>query len=88
MKSYVDGMRSFFYYMTRSGSQALITDSKEEQERIGDLFSMLTPIVKDYMAVKGHEVCIQAIQVFGGAGYTRDYLVEQYATGLQDHLHL
>ncbi|MFA5905734.1 MAG: acyl-CoA dehydrogenase, partial [Desulfobacula sp.] len=23
--------------------------------------------------------CIQAIQVFGGAGYTKDYLVEQYA---------
>jgi hypothetical protein len=79
MKSYVDGMRSFFYFMTRSGSQALITDSKEEQERFEDLFSMLTPIVKDYMAVKGHEVCVQAIQVFGGAGYTRDYLVEQYA---------
>ena len=79
MKSYVDGMRSFFYYMTRCRSQALITDSAEEQEKFGDLFSMLTPIVKDYMAVKGHEVCIQAIQVFGGAGYTRDYLVEQYA---------
>jgi hypothetical protein len=79
MKSYVDGMRSFFYYMTRSGSQALITDSEDEQERFGDLFSMLTPIVKDYMAVKGHEVCVQGIQVFGGAGYTRDYLVEQYA---------
>ncbi len=79
MKSYVDGMRSFFYYMTRCGSQAMITDSAEEQQKFGDLFSMLTPIVKDYMAVKGHEVCIQAIQVFGGAGYTRDYLVEQYA---------
>jgi alkylation response protein AidB-like acyl-CoA dehydrogenase len=79
MKSYVDGMRSFFYYMTRCGSQALITDSAEKQEKYSDLFSMLTPIVKDYLAVKGHEVCIQAIQVFGGAGYTRDYLVEQYA---------
>ncbi|NNL75878.1 MAG: acyl-CoA dehydrogenase [Desulfobacterales bacterium] len=79
MKSHVDGMRSFFYYMTRCASQALITDSAEEQEKYGDLFSMLTPIVKDYMAVKGHEVCIQAIQIFGGAGYTRDYLVEQYA---------
>ena len=79
MKSYVDGMRSFFYYMTRCGSQAMITDSAEEQQKFGDLFSMLTPIVKDYMAVKGHEVCIQAIQVFGGAGYTRYYLVEQYA---------
>jgi alkylation response protein AidB-like acyl-CoA dehydrogenase len=79
MKSYVDGMRSFFYYMTRCASQALITDAAEEQEKYGGLFSMLTPIVKDYMAVKGHEVCIQAIQVYGGAGYTRDYLVEQYA---------
>jgi hypothetical protein len=40
---------------------------------------MLTPVVKDYMAVKGHEICVQAIQIFGGAGYTKDYLVEQYA---------
>jgi alkylation response protein AidB-like acyl-CoA dehydrogenase len=79
MKSYVDGMRSFFYYMTRKGTRAQIAASQEEREKEGDIFSMLTPIVKDYLAVKGHEVCIQAIQVFGGAGYTRDYLVEQYA---------
>jgi len=79
MKSYVDGMRSFFYYMTRQATKALNSETESERERSGDLFSMLTPVVKDYMAVKGHEVCIQAIQVFGGAGYTRDYLVEQYA---------
>ena len=79
MKSYVDGMRSFFYYMTRQATAALNSEKEEERKRSGDLFSMLTPIVKDYMAVKSHEVCIQAIQVFGGAGYTRDYLVEQYA---------
>jgi len=79
MKSYVDGMRSFFYFLTKCGSQAVVAGSPEKQERYDDLFSMLTPIVKDYLAVKGHEVCIQAIQVFGGAGYTRDYLVEQYA---------
>jgi hypothetical protein len=40
---------------------------------------MLTPVVKDYMAVKGHEICIQSIQLFGGTGYTKDCLVEQYA---------
>ena len=79
MKSYVDGMRSFFYFLTKCGSQAVVADSPEKKERYEDLFSMLTPIVKDYLAVKGHDVCIQAIQVFGGAGYTRDYLVEQYA---------
>ena len=79
MKSYVDGMRSFFYFMTKCATQAQIGESSESSGRLEDLFSMLTPIVKDYMAVKGHEVCIQAIQVFGGAGYTKDYLVEQYA---------
>ena len=40
---------------------------------------MLTPSIKDYLAVRGHEVCIQAIQVYGGAGYCQDYPVEQYA---------
>jgi alkylation response protein AidB-like acyl-CoA dehydrogenase len=79
MKSYVDGMRSFFYYMTLLGTKGNVSETAEDRERHGDLFSMLTPVVKDYMAVKGHEICIQAIQLFGGAGYTKDYLVEQYA---------
>ena len=79
MKSYVDGMRSFFYYMTCRGTQAQIADTPESREYHADLFSMLSPIVKEYMAARGYEVCVQAIQIFGGAGYTRDYLVEQYA---------
>jgi hypothetical protein len=44
-----------------------------------DLFSMLTPVVKEYLAARGHEVCIQSIQVFGGLGYTKECLAEQYA---------
>jgi alkylation response protein AidB-like acyl-CoA dehydrogenase len=79
MKSYVDGMRSFFYYMTVIATRGNIAEKEEDRERHADLFSMLTPVVKDYMAIRGHEVCIQAIQIFGGAGYTKDYLVEQYA---------
>lgn len=79
MKSCVDGMRSFFYYMAGCRTRARAAESEDERETNRDLYSMLTPVVKDYFAVRGHEVCIQAIQVFGGAGYTRDYLVEQYA---------
>jgi alkylation response protein AidB-like acyl-CoA dehydrogenase len=79
MKSYVDGMRSFFYFLVVCGTKAFISETEEKQQFYGDLFEMLTPIIKDYLAVKSHEVCIQAIQVFGGAGYTKDYLVEQYA---------
>ncbi len=79
MKSYVESMRSFFYYLSTCGTLGVIAETEAEREKKGDIFNMLTPIVKDYLAVKGHEVCIQAIQVYGGAGYTRDYLVEQYA---------
>ncbi|SHL32302.1 hypothetical protein SAMN02745216_05011 [Desulfatibacillum alkenivorans DSM 16219] len=79
MKSYVDGMRSFFHYLVSCSTRMETAATQEEREIYSDLFEMLTPSIKDYLAVKGHEVCVQAIQVFGGAGYTRDYLVEQYA---------
>jgi hypothetical protein len=79
MKSHVDGMRSFFYYLAMLGTKSVIADTEEERGKSGEIFEMLTPIVKDYLAIRGHEVCIQAIQVFGGAGYSNDYLVEQYA---------
>lgn len=76
MKAYVSGMRSFFYY------SALIMEnielSREKNSDDDAYLSLLTPLLKDYLAVKGYEVCSQAIQVFGGAGYTKDYLVEQY----------
>ncbi len=79
MKSLVDGMRSFFYYLATCGTKAVIADTEDERQRNNDIFELLTPVVKDYLANKGHDVCIQAIQVLGGAGYSRDYLAEQYA---------
>jgi hypothetical protein len=37
----------------------------------------MTPVVKAYCSERGFEVCVQAMQVFGGYGYTREYPVEQ-----------
>jgi alkylation response protein AidB-like acyl-CoA dehydrogenase len=79
MKSYVEAMRSFFQYVTTCGIKASYSKDEKERRLYEDLYSMLTPLIKDYLAVHGHEVCIQAIQVFGGAGYMKDYPVEQYA---------
>ncbi len=79
MKSHVEGMRSFFQFLVSCSTKADLAAGHEERELYRDLFELLTPSIKDYLAVRGHEVCIQAIQVFGGAGYTKDYLVEQYA---------
>ena len=79
MKSYVDGMRSFFYYMAACRTKALLASSEEDRVKFNDMFELLTPLIKDYLSVHGHEVCIQAVQVYGGAGYCKDYPVEQYA---------
>lgn len=80
MKAYVSGMRSFYYYTALCGEKLnLLNKGKESPAADIAFFDLLTPIIKEYMAVIGHDVSIQAMQVFGGAGYTKDYLVEQYA---------
>ncbi len=78
MKSYVDGMRSFFYYMATCYTRAMHSKCENERTLNNDLFELMTPLIKDYLSVHGHEVCVQALQVHGGVGYCSDYLVEQY----------
>lgn len=79
MKAYVSGMRSFYYYATLLGEKLERLSDKKGDSADELFFNMLTPVIKEYMAVMGHDVCIQAMQVFGGTGYTKDSLVEQYA---------
>ncbi len=78
MKSYVHGMRSFFQYMEYQEELSQLAETEEERILANDIFELLTPIIKSYLANRGYEVCVQAVQVFGGAGYTKDYLAEQY----------
>lgn len=79
MKSYVDGMHSFFQYMEKCEELSHLAESEEDRELYGGQYELLTPVVKSFLADRGYEVCVQGIQVYGGAGYTQDYLVEQYA---------
>jgi len=78
MKSYVNGMRSFFQYMDYQEELSKIAETEEERELAEGIFELLTPIIKSYLGNRGYEVCVQAVQVFAGAGYTKDYLAEQY----------
>jgi hypothetical protein len=53
------------------------SDDDEEREYNQDLIDLLTPVIKSYCSDRGFEICVEAIQVYGGYGYTRDYPVEQ-----------
>jgi len=79
MKAYVDGMRSFIYYICRLVDRVACAENSVEKERLDNQVALLTPIAKAYCAERGFEVCIEAIQVFGGYGYTREYPLEQHA---------
>jgi alkylation response protein AidB-like acyl-CoA dehydrogenase len=77
MKAHVDGMRSFVYYTARLLDRIACAANAEDKAYHQGLMDLLTPIVKAYCSDRGFEVCSQAVQVYGGYGYTREYPVEQ-----------
>ncbi|UCF92166.1 MAG: acyl-CoA dehydrogenase [Desulfobacterales bacterium] len=79
MKAYVEGMRSFIYYVGDCLDKEICAVREEEKASAKGLADLLTPLVKAYCAQRGFDVCVQAIQVYGGYGYTREYPVEQLA---------
>jgi len=79
MKAHVEGMRSFVYYVANCFDRQEQAASQEEKELYQGYADLLTPLVKAYCAQRGFDVCIQAMQVYGGYGYTREYPIEQLA---------
>jgi alkylation response protein AidB-like acyl-CoA dehydrogenase len=79
MKSHVEGMRSLEYYIARCFDLLETTDDTEAKVYYDGLTALLTPVLKTYCAAKGFDICVKAIQVYGGYGYTKDFPPEQLA---------
>ncbi len=78
MKAYVEGMRGLQYYMGYCIDSVETTEGAEK-DRWQGLLDLLIPICKGYETDMVWDITGQAIQVYGGYGFTRDYPVEQYA---------
>ncbi|MBL0712361.1 MAG: acyl-CoA dehydrogenase [Desulfosarcina sp.] len=79
MKAHVEGLRTLVYYGWHLVDRYEVAADAGEKERHLNLLELLTPIIKGYGSERGYDVCVQGIQVYGGAGYTRDYPVEAIA---------
>jgi hypothetical protein len=77
MKTHTEGMRSFVYYVASLFDKMECAESEEEKTAIDDFIGILTPIIKSYCTDRGFECTVQAMQVYGGYGYTADYPVER-----------
>lgn len=76
-KAYTEGALALCSYGARLVDDIASLTSPEEVQQTEQLLDLLTPIIKSWPS----EYCVKAndlaIQVLGGAGYTREYPVEQ-----------
>jgi len=82
MKSRVEGIRGLIVKLAlhldraaalrATGGDAALIEYHDGQ------VDLLVPVVKAYASDQGFQVTVNAIQVFGGAGYIKDHPVEQY----------
>lgn len=76
-KCFVEGSFSLITECLRLLDLSTITTGTE-QEKSRLILELLTPIVKTYPAEEGIRSVSQALQVFGGYGYTMDFDAQQY----------
>ncbi|MCD0159352.1 acyl-CoA dehydrogenase family protein, partial [Deinococcus sp. 6GRE01] len=76
-KAFVEGGLALGLYASRLVDD-LQTGPEDERADTGLLLDLLTPIVKSWPSRYSQEALSDAIQVMGGAGYTRDFPVEMY----------
>ncbi len=80
MKARVEGCRALAVKLTQHQDQYRVFKGNDDARAAyhqGQV-DLLVPLMKAYGSDQGFRVCETAIQTYGGAGYTRDYPVEQY----------
>lgn len=78
MKSKVEGMRAFVYYCGQLNDQIDICQNSDEKRRLKGLRMLLTPVCAAFCADTAFDVTNVAMQVYGSAGYFKDYPAEQF----------
>lgn len=80
MKARVEGLRALIIKvaMHQDRMRAAEGDDATVAYHQGQI-DLLTPIVKAHASDEAYRICETAIQVYGGAGYLKDWPVEQYA---------
>lgn len=77
LKAYSEGLRALFIYTAWTNDQAKLVEGEAATawEKRSDL---LLPLLKGYASEVAFDELGQALQVFGGSGFTQDYPIEQY----------
>lgn len=76
-KAWCEGAIALCFYGARLVDDSHTAKDETERQDAANLLDLLTPVIKSWPSEYGPKANDLAIQVFGGAGYTREYPVEQ-----------
>ncbi len=76
-KAYAEGSIALCLYANHLIDRIETCDAPERRQPLQELLDLLTPIVKSWPSEFGPKANSLAIQILGGAGYIREYPVEQ-----------
>ena len=77
MKSIIEGQRSLAFWLSQQIDVSLNHKEDKVRKNAEELVSLMTPVIKSFFTDMGSEITNEAIQVFGGYGYTKDQGIEQ-----------
>jgi len=77
MKSIIEGERALSFWLAQQTEVSLHHSDNKIKQEASDFVSLITPVVKSLFTDMGMEITSDAMQIFGGYGYTKDQGIEQ-----------
>ena len=77
MKSIIEGERALCFWLSQQTEVSLNHKDQKIRQDASDMVSLMTPVVKSLFSDLGMEITSDAMQIFGGYGYTKDQGIEQ-----------
>ncbi len=77
MKSIIEGERALCFWLSQQTEVSLYHNNEKIRKEASDFVSLMTPVVKTMFTDLGMEITSDAMQVYGGYGYTKDQGIEQ-----------
>jgi len=77
MKSVIEGERALSFWLAQQTEVSLHHNDSKIKQQASDLVALITPVVKSLFTDMGMEITSDAMQIFGGYGYTKDQGMER-----------
>ncbi len=77
MKSIIEGERALCFWLSQQTEVSLYHPDEKARQEASDYVSLMTPVVKSLFTDLAMEITSDAIQIYGGYGYTKDQGIEQ-----------